>query len=264
MFGPDDPDAVAVRPATPGAGTPGWFQDGDPTAVPPKWPTLVRDWFLNMLVAELSNLLAFVEVVPDKANDSQVLEAVQRIARAPGPRAIWNTPGVHTWTCPAGVYSVTPHWISMGGRGGDGTPSAPGHGGGGGAYITDAVATVPGTDYDVTISPAGDVSGFGLFAPAGGAAAPNTPGPGGVPSGGSANAIRLQGGGGGYGYVAGTLAFGGTGGASARYYGPNTSINNGGTGAASNGQAGATGQGGTGAPNGSGGAGGAPLAELHW
>ncbi len=263
MFGPDDLDAATVRPPTPGAGTPGWFQEGDLALR--RWPTKVRAWFLNMLLEELRALISFAGLTEDKAYDGQVLEAVQRIARATGPRWVRDTPGDHAWTCPAGVYSVTPRFQAGGGAGAAGTTTAPGHGGGGGAYAEDAVGVVPGTEYLVSIGSDGGIVGFGLIVPPGGAATGARPGGGGNPSGGTDHAVLMPGGGGGYGLVAGGVVFGGGGGAS-RLYGSNGSVNNGGLPAdqAVPGQGGLSGQGGSGGPNGSGGPGGKPQAELHY
>lgn len=262
MFPPDDADAVAQRPPTPAAGVPGWFDEGDP--VVGRWPTLVRGWFLNMLVAELKTLLAFVEMVPVKGNDGQVLEAVQRIAGATGPRWNRSAPGVYDWRCPAGTFEVLARFTGGGGRGGPGTTTAISLGGGGGGCIAAVVPTAPGTDYTITIFADGTVSGFGLVARAG-KEPTTTPGVGGAAEGGPDGALRFYGGGGGYGNITGGTAFSG-GGGSCAFYGQPAQLNTGGLDASHSvpGLDGTTGVGGSGGPNGPGGAGGPALAELHW
>lgn len=141
MFGPDSDGVVSARLATPVAGTPGWFQDGDPTV--PRRATLVRDWFLNGIVAELRSLLAFVGLAEDKGRDDQVLEAVQRIAGATGPRAVFATAGTFSWTCPAGVFRIHVRLVGGGGPGGHGYTGAGGGGSAGGGW-NGVIATVPG------------------------------------------------------------------------------------------------------------------------
>jgi len=61
----------------------------------------------------------------------------------------FNTAGSHTWTCPAGVTSVT---VQCTGGGGSGfTANATTAGGGGGAYASSVVAVTPGTTYNIVV-----------------------------------------------------------------------------------------------------------------
>ncbi|MGD9491749.1 MAG: GEVED domain-containing protein [Bacteroidales bacterium] len=82
-----------------------------------------------------------------------------------------------TWTCPAGVTSVTVECWGGGGGGGYGisTKGAAGGGGGGGAYASSVVSVTPGNSYTITIG-AGGSGGTtgGVAATAGGATSFNT------------------------------------------------------------------------------------------
>ena len=61
------------------------------------------------------------------------------------------TPGSATWTCPAGVYSVTAEcW------GGGGSGSSNQKGGAGGGYARSVLSVNPGTSYTVTVGYGGD------------------------------------------------------------------------------------------------------------
>lgn len=74
-----------------------------------------------------------------------------------------TTPGAGTWTCPAGVYSITLEMWSGGGAGGldDGTAWS-GGGGGGGSWIRYILSVTPGVTYNYYVG-AGGVPG--TFAP---------------------------------------------------------------------------------------------------
>lgn len=152
MFGPDSDGVVSARPVAPAAGTPGWFQDGDPTV--PRRPTLVRDWFLNGILAELRSLLAFVGLAENKGRDDQVLEVVQRIAGATGPRAVFATAGTFAWVVPLGVYRIHVRLVGGGGPGGHGYTGAGGGGSAGGGW-NGVIATVPGETLAVDVATAG-------------------------------------------------------------------------------------------------------------
>jgi len=61
-----------------------------------------------------------------------------------------------TWTCPAGVTSITAHCIGGGGGGGHGDSGNDKDGGGGGAYHTvSSIAVTPGTGYTITVGTGG-------------------------------------------------------------------------------------------------------------
>ena len=75
MYKYDDPTAVAVMPAFPAAGTPGFFTDGDlGTGVP---ATILRAWFLNQLMSELLNLVQGAGLTTSRTTFNQLLSAVQ-------------------------------------------------------------------------------------------------------------------------------------------------------------------------------------------
>jgi hypothetical protein len=69
----------------------------------------------------------------------------------------WNIAGTYSWTCPAGVTSVTAECWGSGGDG-SGNPSAgAGGGGGGGGYSRrNTVPVTPGTTYTVVVAAAGN------------------------------------------------------------------------------------------------------------
>ena len=69
----------------------------------------------------------------------------------------FTTPGANTWTCPAGVNSITVHCIG-GGGGGGGTRSNSRYGGGGGAggsYATKVITVTPGNTYNLYVGAGG-------------------------------------------------------------------------------------------------------------
>ena len=64
----------------------------------------------------------------------------------------YTTPGTHSWTCPAGVYSVSA--VVVGGGGGGGGGYAMGGGGGGLAYKNN-ISVTPGQSYTVVVGSGG-------------------------------------------------------------------------------------------------------------
>lgn len=76
MFLPDRL-TVPVMPAIPAVETPGWFTPGDPQADIPATP--VRAWWLNMITAELKNVVEAAGLVLDKSNNAQLLTAVNAL-----------------------------------------------------------------------------------------------------------------------------------------------------------------------------------------
>ena len=68
----------------------------------------------------------------------------------------FSTTGTHTWTCPAGVTSVTAEvWGAGGGGGGGGSTYQGGGGGGGNSFIAGTSATTPGVDYTYKVGAGG-------------------------------------------------------------------------------------------------------------
>ena len=82
MFQPDDPTAVAVRPAPSPAGTPGWFDPGDPATG--RQPTTLRAEFMNGILGELLAILAAAGITPDKTQTNQLLLAIRVVCQALG------------------------------------------------------------------------------------------------------------------------------------------------------------------------------------
>jgi hypothetical protein len=71
----------------------------------------------------------------------------------PGQQA-YTTPGAFSWTCPAGVYSVSVVAVG-GGGGGHWTTSGGGGGGGGGLGWKNNIAVIPGNSYTVVVGAGG-------------------------------------------------------------------------------------------------------------
>jgi hypothetical protein len=76
MFQPDNATVASTRPAKLPAATPGWFTDGGSTVA----RTILNSDFMNILVAELLNVLAAAGISPNKATDNQLAAAIQQIA----------------------------------------------------------------------------------------------------------------------------------------------------------------------------------------
>jgi hypothetical protein len=132
-----------------------------------------------------------------------------------------------TWTCPSGVYSAEFLVVGAGGGGGGGqnaaaTDYSAGGGGGGGAVKRVQLATVPGSNYTITIgakgtganNTAGTNAGFSEIVLSGTTLIRSNGGQGGGASTGSATISRTIGGGGGQGQSGSTStpAMGGGGG----------------------------------------------------
>lgn len=82
MYQIDDATAVATLPTPAAAGTPGYFTDGNPTALPPVQPTIVPADFFNALMLELLNLLAAAGITPSKTAYNQVVSAIEELIEA--------------------------------------------------------------------------------------------------------------------------------------------------------------------------------------
>ena len=178
-----------------------------------------------------------------------------------------------TWTCPAGVTSITVQcWGGGGGGGGaPNTAASAGNGGAGGSFAQSTVTVVPGTTYNVVVGAGGTAgantganggnggtSSFGgtlVVAVGGTGGNGSTAGPGTAlgSTAGSVGTILYAGGNGGSATVA-TVSGGGGGGAGTTAAGGNASSNTGGTGGATGGGNGGNGK----TANGAGGAGTAP------
>lgn len=81
MFQADHATAVPAMPAIPApTGTPGWYSPGNPGAGQPA--TIVEAWHLNVIQAEILNVLVAAGMAPDKAATNQLAAAVTAIAAA--------------------------------------------------------------------------------------------------------------------------------------------------------------------------------------
>ena len=77
MYGPDDATAVLARPAPLAAGTPGWFDRGDPTQG--RLATGLDPDFLNGLLAEVLSVMSAAGVTPDKTRVDQLLASIKKL-----------------------------------------------------------------------------------------------------------------------------------------------------------------------------------------
>jgi hypothetical protein len=77
MYRIDNDSAVGSQPAIPVAGTPGYFDAGDPSVG--REATDLDAWWCNMVQEELMALLTAAGITPDKADQGQVLEAIQAL-----------------------------------------------------------------------------------------------------------------------------------------------------------------------------------------
>lgn len=77
MFAIDSATASPTLPTIPAAGTPGYFQQGVPGT-----STIVTDWWLNMIQAELLRVAAVGNVTPSKTDWTQVSRAIARLSSA--------------------------------------------------------------------------------------------------------------------------------------------------------------------------------------
>lgn len=83
MFRIDSPSAVPSIPITPPPFAPGFFTDGNPASGAEA--TIVDAWWLNMVQEEILTVITSIGMAPDKADSSQLYQAIQRIAEAANP-----------------------------------------------------------------------------------------------------------------------------------------------------------------------------------
>lgn len=93
MFKYDDPTTVLAKPAKPAAGVVGWFDDGD--IMVGRQATMLRGWFLNMLQDEMVGVLTAAGIAPDRANDNQLVTAIQSLIQAGGAGWAVDTGGAN-------------------------------------------------------------------------------------------------------------------------------------------------------------------------
>ena len=80
MYRIDNTTAAGSQPATPQAGTAGYFTAGDPaTALP---ATIVDAWWLNQVQEEILSVITLAGLTPNKTSQRQLYDAIQAIANA--------------------------------------------------------------------------------------------------------------------------------------------------------------------------------------
>lgn len=77
MYQYDHPTASPTLPAAGPAGTPGYFNNGDPVAGTPR--SVLEQDFMNTLMLELLNVLSAASITPAKGTNDQVAEAIQAL-----------------------------------------------------------------------------------------------------------------------------------------------------------------------------------------
>jgi hypothetical protein len=149
-----DPTAAPALPATPAlTGPTGYFTWGVPGVTA---PTIVRDWWLNMIQEELLALLTAAGITPDTtgANNTQVLQAIRALGKNFMP---FGTPGLFNFTVPAGITTLEVELWAGGGAGGAAVlANQAGSGGGGGTWAHKIITGVtPGAVIPVTVGAGG-------------------------------------------------------------------------------------------------------------
>lgn len=153
-----DPTAASALPTTPAlTGPTGFFTGGVPGAVA---PTIVRDWWLNMIQEELLSLLTAAGITPDTtgSNFTQVLQSIRTFGGS-GTMQTFTSGG--TFVVPSGTRKVRVRLWGGGAGGGGMGSTAPGGGaggGGGGGYAEGIYTVTPGASFPVTVG-AGGVGG---------------------------------------------------------------------------------------------------------
>lgn len=155
-----DPTAAPALPATPVlTGPAGYFTGGVPGAVA---PTIVRDWWLNMIQEELLALLTAAGITPDTtgSNYTQVLQSIRTFGGA-GTMTTFTSGG--TFVVPAGVRKVRVRlWGGGAGGGGMGNSGPGGGGGGGGGGYAEGIYNVTaGASFNVSVGAGGNPGSAG-------------------------------------------------------------------------------------------------------
>ena len=75
MYQYDDPTVTAIRPASTGQGTPGYFTDGNPAGG--QAATILRAEFMNMLMMELVNAITGAGIPLSKSTFTQLKSAIE-------------------------------------------------------------------------------------------------------------------------------------------------------------------------------------------
>ena len=77
MYRIDNPSSVSSRPVPGPPGSPGWFTNGNPAAA--QEATIVDDWWCNQIQEEILTVIEQAGIVPDKASNSQLFEALNKL-----------------------------------------------------------------------------------------------------------------------------------------------------------------------------------------
>ena len=77
MYRIDNPSSVSSRPVPGPPGSPGWFTNGNPAAA--QEATIVDDWWCNQIQEEIMTVIEQAGIVPDKASNSQLFEALNKL-----------------------------------------------------------------------------------------------------------------------------------------------------------------------------------------
>ena len=83
MFRIDNPSAVAQLPLVPPPDVPGYFTDGNPASGGEA--TIVDGWWLNMVQEEILAVVVAAGLPMNKADNTQLYQAIQAIAQAANP-----------------------------------------------------------------------------------------------------------------------------------------------------------------------------------
>ena len=123
------PNTVTLANADwpPTTGTPGYATEGNPTTDVPA--TIWTAGQYNVIQEEIIAVIEAAALTPTSADRTQLLQAIRRLVGVP-KTVCYDSPGVVTWTVPAGVYLIEVQ-ITGGGGGAGCTPAGGNYNGGG-------------------------------------------------------------------------------------------------------------------------------------
>ena len=82
------------------------------------------------------------------------------VTEVPRGESVYTIPGTFSWTCPAGVTSVSVVCVGAGAGGGDPSYGSYGGGGGGALAYANNVSVTPGASYTVVVGRGGTRGGL--------------------------------------------------------------------------------------------------------
>lgn len=111
MYQYDDPTVTANLPAATGAGTAGYFTDGNPAGG--QAATILRAEFMNMLMMEMVNAISGAGITPSKSTFTQLRSAIEayitaRVASATAAGIVELATTAETQTGTDALRAVTP------------------------------------------------------------------------------------------------------------------------------------------------------------